>query len=107
MVEPVVGAENSIPWPFPLRGGSHVLTFWGDGSARTESFILPGDGALRILPNGSAFELRVRREDGSFLPEVARLSKGALGLMAITEGGSYTLDIEAQGEWGVTVLSRH
>lgn len=105
MVKPVVGAESSVPWPFPPPVGARVLTFWGDGNAKSERIILPGDGALRILPNGGRFELRVQREDGNFLAEVARLSKGALGLMAISQGGSYTLEIEATGEWGGTVLS--
>ena len=104
MLHPVAGERNAVPWPFPVPTGAHALTFWGQGSTRTAKFILPKDAALRIMANGGPFELRIQRDDGTFLPDAAQLSNGMLGLMAISQGGTYLLIVEARAEWGITAL---
>lgn len=72
----------------------------------TERFTLAGDAALRILPNAAPFKLVVQKDDGTLLADVAVLGDGMLGLMALPEGGTYRLLIEAHAEWGVSIVYR-
>jgi hypothetical protein len=108
VIQPVAGADNAVPWPMPFPTGAHQLTFWGTGSAHTAEFALLSDGALRIVARCGPIKLRVQRQDGSFLDDKADLDgqKVRLGLMAISENGTYSLVVEASAgvDWGVTVL---
>jgi hypothetical protein len=85
-----------------------MLTFWGTGSARSAEFALPSDGALRIVAQGGPIEVRLRREDGSYLTDRACLDgkQVRLGMMAIPSSGTYSLVVESHAglDWGVTVL---
>jgi hypothetical protein len=108
--QPIVGPENSVPWPLPPTPGTQLSTFWGSGKATTGTFVLRADAALRIAVNGGPFKLRIRRSDGTFLRDVAALDgeELCLGLLAIPVGGSYSLVIEAPADvqWGVTVVQQ-
>jgi hypothetical protein len=103
-VAPTYGAEHAIPWPTPLPAGCSTLSFRGAGNQTTREFVLPGDGALRIAAEKGPFILHVRRPDGTALGDVATPPEGGLALMAIPEGGTYTLTIQAPARWGVTVV---
>jgi hypothetical protein len=100
---PLHGARHAMPWPTPLPPGCSALSFYGAGGQATQAFVLAGDAALRIGAEKGPFVLHVRRPDGSAL-EVADLPEGGLALMAIPEGGTYTLEIQAPARWAVTVV---
>lgn len=106
--QPIAGAENSVPWPLPPVPGARVLTFWGSGNTTTGSFQLRRDGVLRIAASGGPFTLQVKCSDGTILRDIAALDgqTARLGLLAISEGGTYSLVVEAPVDvhWGVTVM---
>jgi hypothetical protein len=87
---PVHGVQHAIAWPIPVPSGCSALTFRGAGVQTTEEFLLPGNA--------------VRRPDGSTLADVADLPNGGLAIMAIPEGGTYTIEVRAPARWGVTVV---
>jgi hypothetical protein len=105
-IQPIVGADSAVPWLGPAD--AQASTFWGAGSARTAYFDVPSDGVLRIVVRSGPIALRVRRRDGSFLEDTARLDGQDMhfGLMAIPVGGVYCLLVEAatRTDWGVTVV---
>lgn len=103
-IAPMHGVECAIPWPAPLPPGYSALSFHGAGNQTTQEFVLSGDAALRIAAEKGPFTLHVRRPDGSALSDVASLPDGGLALMAIPEGGAYTLAIQTPARWGVTVV---
>jgi hypothetical protein len=102
---PVHGVQHAIAWPIPVPSGCSALTFRGAGVQTTEEFLLPGNAVLRIAAEKTGpFLLRVRRPDGSTLADVADLPNGGLAIMAIPEGGTYTIEVRAPARWGVTVV---
>jgi hypothetical protein len=106
VIQPIAGADSAVPWPWPAD--AQALTFWGAGGARTAYFDVPSDAVLRIVVRSGPIALRVRRRDGSFLEDTARLDGQDMhfGLMAIPVGGVYCLLVEAATgiDWGVTVV---
>jgi hypothetical protein len=104
LVVPVADAENAIPWPTPVLPGTSVLTFRGYGNGRTEPFVLPGDASVRIAAERGPFALRVLRPDGTDAVNPANMPFGGLGLGAIPEGGTYTLEVRTPERWGITVV---
>ena len=104
LIAPTAGAENAIPWVTPVLPGTSALTFRGYGDGRTEAFVLPSDGSVRIAAERGPFALRVVRPDGSDAVKPALMSFGGLGLGAIPEGGAYALEVHTHQGWGVTVV---
>jgi hypothetical protein len=106
--QPVCGANNAVPWPMPVLNGADVVSFWGTGSAITTELVLPSDAALRIVAQGGPIEIRVGRDDGTFLDDTASAEAivPVFGLMAIPASGTYVLAISAATEvkWGVSVV---
>ncbi len=101
---PISGTNTPIPWPLPLPPEMQTLTFRGEGNNTTEEFTLQADAALRIIVENGPFTLRVRKADGTFLSDVARVADKGLALMAIPERGRYSLVIDSSSRWGVTVV---
>jgi hypothetical protein len=102
--EPLPGEENAIPWPVPLPPGCSTLSFYGSGDQITQAFTLRRDAALRILAEAAPLTLWVRRPNGTVLSDIASLPEGGPGLMAIPEGGTYTLAVQTPARWAVTVV---
>jgi hypothetical protein len=101
---PMHGQEKAVPWPTPPIPGTSMLTFWGSGDATTQEFALPSDASVRIAVERGPFALRVRRPDGSDGADIAPIPDAGLGLGAITEGGTYTLEVRTGGSWGITIV---
>jgi hypothetical protein len=101
---PMHGPENAVPWPTPPIPGTEMLTFWGSGDATTQEFALPGDASVRIAVEKGPFALRVLRPDGTDAANIAPIPDAGLGLGAIPEGGTYTLEVRTGGSWGVTLV---
>ena len=81
---------------------------FGEAEVLASVFVLPSDAALRIVARGGPIEVRVRRDDGSFLDDTAIMTAIALifGLMAIPTTGTYVLVINGSADvkWGVNVV---
>jgi hypothetical protein len=97
------GPEYAVPWPTPPLDGAELLTFWGMGSATTEPFTLPGDASIRIAVEAGPFVLRVLRPDGTDGATIAPIPNPGLALGAIPQCGTYTLDVQTSGRWGITI----
>jgi hypothetical protein len=98
------GPEYAVPWPTPPIPGTELITFWGTGPATTEPFVLPGDASVRIAVEKGPFTLRVLRPDGTDGATLAPIPDAGLALGAIPQGGTYTLDVQTTGNWGVSIV---
>lgn len=101
---PMHGPENALPWPTPPIPNTSMLTFWGSGNAVTQAFALPSDASMRIATEKGPTTIRVLRPDGTAGADVTPLPEAGLGLAAIPEGGTYTLDVQTTGSWGITIV---
>jgi hypothetical protein len=101
---PIHGPEKAVPWPTPPIPGTSTLTFWGSGDATTQQFTLPGDASVRIAVEKGPLTVRVLRGDGTDAADIAPIPNAGLGLGAIPEGGTYTLDVRTAGSWGITIV---
>jgi hypothetical protein len=101
---PIHGPEKAVPWPTPPIPGTSMLTFWGSGDATTQQFTLPGDASVRIAVEKGPLTVRVLRGDGTDAANIAPIPNAGLGLGAIPEGGTYTLDVRTAGSWGISIV---
>jgi hypothetical protein len=104
VAQPLHGAENAVPWPFPPPDGARTLTFRGIGNATTGNFKLEEDAVLRVAAYLGPIRLGVQREDGTFVVQMTPTMEQVAGMIPIPEGGTYRLVVEAPGKWGVTVV---
>jgi hypothetical protein len=81
-----------------------MLTFWGTGDATTQAITLPSDASVRIAVEKGPMTLRVLRPDGSEGASIAPIPNAGLALGAISQAGTYTLEVKTEGKWGVTVV---
>jgi|GEM_PF-2782007 len=98
------GPEQAVPWPTPHIPGTAMLTFWGVGDQTTQEFTLPGDASMRIAVEKGPLTVRVLRPDGSEGATLAPIPNAGLALGAIPTGGTYTLEVQTLGAWGITIV---
>ena len=101
---PMHGPQHAVPWPTPTIPGTAMVSFWGSGDRTTREFTLPGDASVRIAVETGPLTLRVLRPDGTEGAAAATMPGAGLGLAPIAAGGTYVLEVQAKGAWGVTVV---
>ena len=103
-LQPVLGIENTVPWPIPFPQPAAFLTFWGAGDQTTQPFVLDGDGAMRITIESGLLQLRVLCPDGSEVGNPTTMAGPGLALDSIPAGGTFVLAVRASARWGITVV---
>ncbi|MCS6863718.1 MAG: hypothetical protein RMJ56_01815 [Gemmataceae bacterium] len=101
---PRLGLPYAVPWPTPLIPGASIISFWGVGNQITQEFTLPAEASLRLAVQQGPFVVHVRCRDGSEPAPVAPLSTPGLALAAIPAAGTYYLEVEATGAWGISIV---
>lgn len=101
---PMAGLQYAVPWPTPLIPGAAIISFWGAGDQTTQEFTLPAEASLRMAVEKGPLTVHVRRPDGSEPAPVSPIPTAGLALAAIPEAGTYYLEVEATGAWGISIV---
>ncbi len=102
--DPLYGADFAVPWFAPLSPAHQAHTYWGRGPATT-SMMTTNDASLRIVAAEHPISIIVKRADGTIKDDIAECPVGVFSMAQLLDQGTFCLQIDAVGSWGITVVT--
>lgn len=92
--------------PSPGHAETTVASYSGTGGRITETFTIDDNWSARWTSERGRFALVLRRTDGGTTRTAATAYGRAEGEAGYGEGGTYTLEVTAEGPWRVDIVER-